>query len=57
MLNDYPDILTTKDICKLLKVSKHTVYQLIKTKALIAKKVSRHYRIQKTELINYLNRV
>lgn len=57
MLVDYPDILTTKDVCELLKVSKHTVYQLISAKELKAKKIARQYRIQKAELIDYLNKI
>lgn len=55
MLSEYPDILTTEDICSLLKVSKYTIYKLIRTKQLKAKKIVQHYRIQKAELINYLN--
>lgn len=57
MLSAYPDILTTKDVCELLKISKHTVYQLINSNELKAKKIARHYRIQKTELLNYLNKL
>lgn len=55
MLSEYPDILTTEDICRFLKVSKYTIYKLIRTRQLKAKKIAQHYRIQKAELINYLN--
>ena len=55
MLSEYPDILTTEDVCSLLKVSKYTIYKLIRTKQLKAKKIAQHYRIQKAELINYIN--
>lgn len=55
MLSEYPDILTTEDICSLLKVSKYTIYKLIRTKQLKAKKIAQHYRIQKAEPINYIN--
>lgn len=55
MLSEYPDILTIEDICSFLRVSKYTVYKLIRTKQLKAKKIAQHYRIQKAELINYLN--
>lgn len=57
MLSEYPDILTTDDVCNLLKVSKYTIYKLIHTKQLKAKKVAQHYRIQKSELLNYINAV
>ncbi|HCT90124.1 MAG TPA: DNA-binding protein [Lachnospiraceae bacterium] len=56
MLSGYPDILTTKDACELLKVSKHTIYKLINSKELKARKVANHYRIQKMELLSYLNK-
>ena len=55
MLSEYPDILTTEDVCSLLKVSKYTIYKLIRTKQLKAKKIAQHYRIQKAGLINYIN--
>jgi len=55
MLSKYPDILTTEDVCDLLKVSKHTVYKLIQTGELKARKVAGHYRIQKAELVNFIN--
>ena len=29
MLSNYPDILTSEDICTLLKISKNTLYKLI----------------------------
>lgn len=57
MLSDYPDILTTEDVCNLLKVSKYTIYKLIRSKKLKAKKVAQHYRIQKAELLNFINAV
>lgn len=57
MLTEYPDILTTEDVRSLLKVSKHTVYKLIQTGELKARKVAQHYRIQKAELINFINAV
>lgn len=55
MLSDYPDILTTEDACKLLKVSRHTIYQLIQSNALKAKKIARQYRIKKSDLIYFLD--
>lgn len=55
MFSKCPDILTTADVCDLLKVSKSTVYKLIQTGELKAKKVAQHYRIPKAELINFIN--
>lgn len=56
MLSGYPDILTTDEACEILNISKHSLYKLIHSKELRAKKVARQYRIQKIELLNYLNK-
>lgn len=56
MWTNYPDILTTEDVCKLLRVSKHTIYQLIASKELKAVKIARHYRIKKIDLFAFLNK-
>ncbi len=55
MLSEYPDILTTEDVCKLLKVSKNTIYKLIHSGQLKAKKIMRHYRIPKSELLHFMD--
>ncbi len=55
MLSDYPDILTINDICKILNFSQKTVYKLVHSKEINAKKICRQFRIQKTELLRYLN--
>lgn len=54
MLSEYPDILTTEEVCKLLKVSKNTIYKLIHSGQLKARKVTRHYRIPKSELLHFI---
>lgn len=55
MLSEYPDILTTIEVCQLLKVSKKTLYKLIRSEQLKAKKVACHYRIQKSELLRFMD--
>lgn len=55
MLSEYPDILTTLEVCQLLKISKNTLYKLIHSRQLKAKKVARHYRIQKSELLHFID--
>ena len=57
MLSDYPDILASEDACKLLKISKNTLYKLIHSGQIRAKKVARHYRIPKSELLNYIHSI
>ncbi len=36
MPENYPDVLSTKDVCKILRISPHTLYELIKHKKLLA---------------------
>lgn len=55
MLSDYPDILTTIEACQLLKVSKNTLYKLIHSGQLKSKKIARHYRIPKSELLRFMD--
>ena len=54
MLNNYPDVLTVKQVCTLLQVSKKTVYKLIRDKELGAKKIASQYRISKKTLMNFI---
>ncbi|MCI8310722.1 MAG: helix-turn-helix domain-containing protein [Lachnospiraceae bacterium] len=55
MLSEYPDILTTFEVCHLLKISKNTLYKLIHSGQLKAKKIARHYRIPKSELLRFMD--
>ena len=54
MLLDYPDILSVEQVCEILQTSKRTVYNLIHSQKLTAKKIACHYRIHKNSLITYL---
>lgn len=49
-LTDYPDFLSVHDICILLKIGRHTVYEMLKTHQLKARKIGRSYRIRKSDL-------
>ena len=57
MLSEYPDILTTIEVCRILKISKNTLYKLIRSRQLNAKKIARHYRIQKAELLRFMDMI
>ncbi|MFR1884787.1 MAG: helix-turn-helix domain-containing protein [Blautia sp.] len=50
MFDEYPDVITVEEAETLLKVSKKTVYKLIKEKKIKARKVGRNYRISKVSL-------
>ena len=48
-------IYTTEEVLKILKISKVTLYKLIKEGKIKAKKVGRSYRFLKSELENFLS--
>lgn len=48
-------LLTIKDVQRILKVSRKTVYNLIEKKAFTMKKIGHSSRIIKTEIDNYIN--
>ena len=56
MLEEYPDILTSREIREILAVSKELLYELIKTKRIPAYKLGKkEWRFNKAELIECLN--
>lgn len=55
MFENHPDILSTKDVCKILHISPHTLYKLIKSKELPARKIGGKYKIRKDNLLKLLN--
>lgn len=55
MLENYPDILSSQEVCQLLKISLHTLYNLIKTGELPARKVGGKYKIAKKSILNFIN--
>jgi len=48
------DILTTEEACKLLKISKPTLYKLIEKKKILGYKIGKEYRFNKQELMSYI---
>ena len=54
MFENYPDVLTFEDVCKMLSLSRNTVYQLLHTKKIKCRKIGRVYRILKASVIEYL---
>jgi len=55
MLEEYPDILTTRDVMEILGISKELMYKLINSGQLPAYRLgSKTWRINKTSLINHL---
>ena len=56
MLEQYPEILTTKQVGDILQISSKTVYKLINNKELVARKIASHYRISKESIVRYLQK-
>ncbi|HCT64746.1 MAG TPA: DNA-binding protein [Lachnospiraceae bacterium] len=57
MLEDYPDILTPKEVMEILGISKNTLYQLINNREIPATRLGRKlWRIQKQALLDFLAR-
>ena len=55
MLEKYPDVLTIKDFCQILQISRKTAYRLLKENPEIRyRKIGKSYRISKIDLILYL---
>lgn len=53
-LKQYPDILTVKDVAKILKIGINSAYMLIKSGEIPSHKIGRIYRIPKICLFQYL---
>ncbi|WP_191440262.1 helix-turn-helix domain-containing protein [Anaerotruncus colihominis] len=55
MLEQYPDILTVKEVREILFIGRNKVYQLLESKELRGVKVGRDWRISKDEILKYIN--
>lgn len=58
MLNNYPEILTPRDIMQILQLSKNTVYSMLNNSTLPAYRIGigKICRINKADLIDYLQK-
>ena len=57
MLNEYPDVLNADQVIDILRVSKKTLYHILKENQIQNIKIGREYRILKTALIDYLMQI
>ncbi len=53
-LSDYSDVLSPKDLTKIIEVGKNTVYKLLKSNSIQNIKIGKNYKIPKLFLIKYL---
>ena len=54
MFDEYKDIITVKELCQMLRISKNTAYELIHSGQIKSIKVKRQIRIPKQSIISYL---
>ena len=55
MLEEYPDVLNTKEVMEILGITKNLLYTLIHTNQLPAYRIgAKKWRINKSSLIKYL---
>lgn len=54
MLDGYGDVLTVKEVCRLLRISKNMAYTLVHEGKIRCVKVGNRYRIPKTEIVRFL---
>ena len=48
-------IITTEEACKLLKVTRQTLYKLVETGKIPGKKIGRDYRFHEDDILNYIS--
>ena len=56
MFNEYGDVLTVKEVCTILRISRNMAYELVREGKIRCVKVGNRYRIPKTEIVRFLER-
>lgn len=54
MLEDYHDVITVDEMCRILRIGKNSAYMLLKNGEIRSRRLRNKYIIPKLELINYL---
>lgn len=54
MFNEYPDVMTVKQLAKALGVGRNTAYELVRTRAIGCKRIGRKIIIPKSCVIDYV---
>lgn len=54
MLENYRDVLDTKDLCEILRIGRKTAYSLLTSGEIPCRRIGRKYRIRKDSVIEYL---
>lgn len=54
MFSEYPDLLTSEQVCDLLQIGKNKLYEILKNKTIPSVKYGKKYLIPKKLLIEYI---
>ena len=54
MFDDFPDILSVKDLMNALDIGRNKAYNLLQTKQIKSIRIGSTYRVPKTALIEYV---
>ena len=52
---DYPDVLSVKDVCQVLRIGRVGAYKLLEAGKIYSFKIGKIYKIPKNSLITYIN--
>jgi len=55
LFQEYPDVLTVKDLCHALHIGRVGAYKLLTTRTISSFKIGKTYKIPKDSLIAYMN--
>ena len=56
ILDDYPLVLTTQQVCEILHINRKTLYKMIETGVLPGKKSGKGYKITRDTVIAHLTK-
>lgn len=55
MFSDYPDVVSISELQSMLRISRNTAYELVRSGKIHSVKIGRTYRIPRSAVEDYLN--
>lgn len=55
MFSDYPDVVSISELQSMLRISRNTAYELVRSGKIRSVKIGRTYRIPRSAVEDYLN--
>lgn len=55
MFSDYPDVVSIAELQSMLRISRNTAYELVRSGKIRSVKIGRTYRIPRAAVEDYLN--